>query len=473
MTKGGAPPGVPIGNFLSLGGGEVAARVIAFFATALLARRLGAEGFGVLGFAAALTSYLIIAVSVGLQDLAAREVARRRGDAPRIAAGVVRVRLWLGLAGIALVAGVAALLPKPPAVRAVVALSALSLLPMALNTSWAYKALERTRRVSVGLLLGQLVFAAGVLLLVQYPSDLLRVPVLQAIGELAAALLLLPLLRGAWRSGTLADGIATLRGAGTITASRLLRAIIVTSDVVLLSFLTDDRQVGLYSAAYRICFLLTAIAVSAHVVFLPALTRAQSNDALAGEVLGRSLWLSWAVSLPFVVGGAMVAPDVLALLFGPEYRAGGDAFRLLLAGTGLLFLHGTLHNAFLVRNQLRLQLLIVGSAAAINLGLNLLLIPGYGIRGAALSTLIAEGVILAAGAWAVGRWGWRPGLRPLLRPLLAAAGMAGVLAILPGTVPVAARIAAGALAYATTLVLIGGLPPETSRLLRLAPREAP
>lgn len=473
MTAGGAPAGVPIANFLSLGAGDVAARVVAFFATALLARRLGAEGFGILGFATALTSYLIIAVSMGLQDLAAREVARRPDDAPRIAAGVIRVRLWLGLAGFALVGGLAALLPKPPIVRAAVALSALALLPLALNTAWAYKALERTRRVGAGLLLSQLVLAAGVLFLVHRPSDLLRVPVLQAVGELAAALLLLPLLRGAWRSGSLHDGLATLRGAGTITASRLLRAIIVTSDVVLLSFLTDDRQVGLYSAAYRVCFLLTAIAVSAHVVFLPGLTRAQANAAEAGEVLARSLWLSWAISLPFVVGGAMVAPDLLALLFGPEYRAGGDAFRLLLVSTGLLFLHGTLHNVLLVRDKLRLQMLIFGSAAAVNLGLNFLLIPVYGVSGAALSTLIAEGVILAAGAWFVGQLGWRPGLRPLVRPLMATVGMGGVLAILPGSVPVAARIAVGGLAYAIALVIVGGLPPEASRLLGLAPREAP
>jgi O-antigen/teichoic acid export membrane protein len=462
-SPGGTPPDIPIGNFLSLVAGEVGARSIAFFAAAVLARRLGAEAFGILGLATALTSYLILAVSTGLQDLAAREVARHPREAARIAAGVIRVRLCLGLAGCALLVAVAALLPKPAIVRAAVAVSALSLLPLALDTSWVYKALGRTRRVGAGLVLSQAVFVTGVLLLIRGPSDLLRVPVLQALGELTAALVLVPVVRGAWRSGSLRDGAATLRGAGTVTVNRLLRTIIVTSDVVLLSFLADDRQVGLYSAAYRICFLLTAIAVAAHVVFLPSLARFQANTAAAAVVLGRSVWLSWAVALPFVLGGVLISPDLLSLLFGSEYRAGGNALRLLLAAIGLLFLHGTMHNVFLVRNQLRLEMIILGSAAAVNLGLNFVFIPLYGVSGAALSTLIAEGMILVAEACVVVRWGIRPPLRPLCRPLIAAICMGAIMVLLPNTVPVEARIAIGGLSYVTALALTGGLPQEATR----------
>jgi len=465
VKAGAAPPGIPFGNFLTLGAGEVGSRGIAFFATAVLARRVGTEGFGILGLAFALTSYLLIVPGAGLQDLATREVARRPEDACRLAAGVLRFRLMLAFGLLGLSGILALLLPKPPIVRAVIALSAVSVLPLAVNAAWVYKALERTRRVAISLILAQLVYLTGVVFLVRSPGDLLRVPIVQAAGELVAAFLLLPIVWGGWRSGSLREGVATLRGGGTITLTRALRAVVLTADVVLLSFLANDRQVGLYSAAYRVCFLLTAIAASAHVVFLPALTRARADAPAASAVLGHSLWLSWTVALPLVVGGALVAPDLLALLFGREFRAGGDAFRLLLMSIGVLFLHGTLHNAFLARERLAVETAIIGAAAVVNVALNFLIIPGYGLSGAAFVMVITEGMILVGGTSAVMRWGWRPPLRVLVRPTIAAALMAGLLVALPDTLHVTVRILLGGLAYAAAFGLVGGLLPKARGLV--------
>ena len=81
------PAGVPLFNFFSLGAGEGAARGIAFFAMALLARRLGPDAFGVLGFATAVTSYFIIAANAGLQDVASRrspDAAKMLRESPRV-----------------------------------------------------------------------------------------------------------------------------------------------------------------------------------------------------------------------------------------------------------------------------------------------------------------------------------------------------------------------------------------------------
>ena len=132
----------------------------------------------------------------------------------------------------------------------------------------------------------------------------------------------------------------------------------------------------------------------------------------------------------------------------------------MLFSTGLLFLHGTLHNAYIVRDRLVLQVAIIAAAAAGNIFLNLLLIPAYGIVGSASATLIAEAMILAAGACVVLRWGWRPDLRPLVRPAIAAGAMAAVLLLIPVTGHVAARTALGGLAYVAALAFAGGLPPE-------------
>lgn len=458
------PARLPLSSFATLGSGELIARAIAFVATALLTRRLGANGFGELAFATAITTYLVLVPNAALQDLGSRAVARAVGDAPRLVASVTKVRLGFSVIAIAAVSLLALLLPWSPTIKALIALSGLALVPQALNAAWGYKALERTVPVGLALAAAQLVYLLAVLAFVHRSEDLLRVPVAQAAGELCAAAVLVSLVGQGWRRGSFREGVVILRGAGTVVANRLLRAVIVTADIVLLGLLASSAQVGMYSAGYRVCFLLTAIAASAHIVFQPALIRARDDPARASSVLTDALWMACAVGLPLVAGGIMVAPDLLALLFGEPYRPAHLAFRILLISTGLLFLHGTMHAAYLARHRLGLQTLVLGSAAAVNLGLNALLIGPLGIVGAAVATASAEFAILVGSAMILWHWHWRPDARVLAKPVLATTGMAVGLLLLPDGWHVMSRIGVGGLMYIGLLALLGGIPPQLSRL---------
>jgi len=451
----------PQRNFLALATGEVGSRVLGFAATALLARRVGADGFGILGFALAVTSYLIVP-GLSLQDVAAREVAKQPSAVARMASGVVRARVLLALLQIAVAYALVLLLPKPPATRAIVALSTIVLIPLSLNTSWAYKALERTTLVAQSLFLVQLVYLVGVALFVHTASDVGRVPVIQAAGEMAAALLLLPIARGGWVASSLREGLATLRGGALATISRYMRALTVTGDVVLVSILMSDRAVGLYSAAYRVCFLLTAIAVSAHVVFIAPLTRARDRLDEGNAVLGRSVRLAWLAVFPLVIGGMQVAPDLLAFMFGEEFREGATAFRLLLASIGVYALQGAVRNVFVVQDRMDTDARINGVAALLNIALNIVVIPRYGLTGAATVMVLTELLVLIATSVVLFQWGWRVPVIALRRPTVAVLPMCLALAVLPPSLHVAARIAMAGTVLLLTLWLLGELRLATS-----------
>lgn len=454
----------PLGNFVALGSGEILARVVAFLIAAMLTRRVGTEGFGELGFATAVTTYLLFVPMAATQDLAGRAIARDPGDAAAIVASTTRVRLVVGILGALAVTLLAYVIPTSATTKALIALSGLSVIPQALNAGWANKALERTSAVSAGLVAVQVVTAIGVYLFIGSVADIRRLPLLQAGGEVAAATIVSALLVRGWRSGSFRRGITLLRGADAILLNRMLRAVIVTADVVLLGLLLDNAQVGLYSAAYRVCFLLTAIAASAHVVFQPAILRAHDDPTSATRILTDALSMASSVGFPLVLGGIFVAPDLLALLFGEPFRAASHAFQLLLASVGLLFLHGPLQTAFLARHRLDVQTRIFGAAAALNLMLNAFLIAPLGIVGSALATVAAELLILACCLVVLWRWHWRPRLRVLIRPAVASLVMCVVLVLLPTTWHVLLRIVISGTIYATVLVMQGGL-PEPLRVL--------
>ena len=450
----------PLFNLVSLGSGEIVARAAGFVATAIVARRLGADAFGLLGFAAAAVGYFGVALTAGFSDIAASEVARRPSAARRLAADATVVRLSIAICGIGVLTVAALVLVGSPVTRTVLLLTSMSLVPLALDTTWAYRGLGRNHMSAIGLVTAQVVYLGGILLLVRDPTHLYRVPVVLFVGEMLAAGLLFALLFGTTISRpSLSSGLEILRRSGFSTIARLLRAVIVTFDVILLGILATSRDVGLYTAAYRICFLAATIAVATHAVFLPAITHAaEGGEVPISGVLRRSVSLTGTVMIPIVAGGVALAGPLLLLFFGPDYADGTRAFQLLLLSIGLLSLHGTTHNVFLALHRTKQEAGIFAGGAVLNIILNLVLIPRYGLAGAAISTVSAEMLIVLASAWALFALGVRPQLEGLIRPLFASTAMVALLLLLSGRASVPLLVTAGAALYAGILAVTGGLP---------------
>src|SRR5262249_42499207 len=179
----------------------------------------------------------------------------------------------------AALAAIAWSLHKPATVKLVVMLTGLSLVSLAFDTSWVYKGLERNRQAGLALVLGQVIYVAAIWLFVRGPADILRVPVAQFVGEAGAALsLTIPLFRrGAvwdWR-----EGWKIFRASWSLAIARLLRTLLFPFNVVMIGILLGEREVGLYTAPYRICLLFLSLAVTLQVSYLPAVTRAAAHGA--------------------------------------------------------------------------------------------------------------------------------------------------------------------------------------------------
>ena len=467
VNSGGPAPSVAsrdkiLGNVLSLSAGEVLSRIVAFAGTAYLTRQLGPAGFGMIGFAMALGSYFRLVATGGSDSMAAREVARRPCDAATIAASVILVRLMFALLAMGAMAIIAWLIDKSLATKLVIALSSLSFLSLAIDTSWAYKGLERNRPVAVSMVLGQTMFVILVLLFVSGRDDVVFVPVAQFVGEVIGATLLAGLiLRVGPVKWHFSEGLRVLRSSGNLLGTKILRTLIFNFDVLLLGFLLGEKHVGLYVAPYRFCFVLLAVAGAIHASYLPAFVRAASKgpDTLA-EITNRALAFSAAVGAPLVLGGIVVARPLLQTLFGPEYIDGTAAFRLLILSIGLIFLHGQLRNLLLVSDRTSTELRIVAAATAVNIALNFLLIPRWGIAGAAASTVVAEALILLSAALVIRAGGVRFRLGAIWRPALAAAVMAAALLGLRTGEKLALSVALGSVVYAAVLYLLRGIPED-------------
>ena len=449
-------------SYLSLGGGVILARIVAFVGTAYLTRTLGSYAFGIIGFATALTGFLSIGMRTAFEPVGAREVARDPAAAAPLAAGVAVFKSALIALALVILTVVAAFLDKPLEVKLVVLLSGLTLLPLVIDTRWVYRGLARNRWVGVSMVLAQAIYVVSLLVVVKDPGDVIWVLPALALGELVGVgYLAYPLMREWNKRVDLGRAWRVLRSSGYLISSGFLGALTKTIDVVLIALLLGEAQVGLYAASYRICFLVVGLAVALHAAYLPRLARAAIEGVEATTALVQRAFKSAAsLAIPIVVGGWILATPLLENFFGEPFAVAHNAFRLLLLAMGVLFLHGVLLQVLVVFDRTRPELLIRAAAAGLNLVLNLLWIPRFGIEGAAMATALAEILVLVLRLVVGHRLGIRVGGGFLIKPLLAAALMAAIMIGIDSVVPWWVTFGVGGLSYVLFLGALGGMPRD-------------
>ena len=459
MTR--TPASMVARNFLALGTGEASARVIAFIATVYVARALGSTSFGIVAFSAAVLLYLARIVDGGLDlGVGIQLVASKRSRIERLGFTLLACRTVLAVVtSLALLAVGTLLLPQPDG--GVLSAFGLLLLPLALNTRWIHLGLERARFVAIARVLGELAMVALVVAFVRGPNDLVVVPLAQFAGDaLAAALLAGLLFRWGHRPTLVFRWRALrpiLRRAIPLIFSSLLGLIVYNSDLVFLRVFRDSSAVGLYVAAYALIAFLGNLAASYGMSLLPTLSRlpARSEDRLALYRTAMAQLL--AVALPITVGGYLLAPDIIHVVFGEEYGPAAVPLQILIWTVSIMA----------VREVARVGLLACGRedrilgmnlwATIVNLLSNVILIPLFGMVGAAAATLGTDGVRLAIAQLFASREGLKPsGVRRYWRPVVATVAMAAALVNLD-FLQLWLAVLAGAAIYLLALMLTGGV----------------
>lgn len=192
-----------------------------------------------------------------------------------------------------------------------------------------------------------------------------------------------------------------------------------------------------------------------------------------GEVYQTAAKWALTVNLPIFLATVLFAVPILAL-FGAEFTAGATAL-VILAWANLANVGTGMGGIILdMAGYTRLKLVNSVVRLVLHLGLNLLLIPRWGILGAALTVLIAESLInLARLIEVFVLLKLLPYNRSFVKPLAAAAaaliGVAAAGSLLPGELNLASTALLGALLFAIYggVVLMLGLSPLERRMLSM------
>ena len=246
-----------------------------------------------------------------------------------------------------------------------------------------------------------------------------------------------------------------------LSLSFVLLDVIFTSDRLLLSFLAGYSEAGQYAVAYNlphqiIMMLTSSLNLAAYPVVIRALEH--EGQQQAEEKLQQYFLLLMGVAVPAIFGLIGISKAFIPLLIGPEFVS--SSLRML-PWIGLAVLE---HCVYMFYVSLSFQLgkrtgdavKVVAVAASINLILNMILIPQFGMMGAISGSILSYLICLIYG-YVLGRSGFNlmiPWLE-LSKVLLASVVMLVMMEQIPdrgGVLSVVIRMLVGIMVY-TLMVL--------------------
>jgi O-antigen/teichoic acid export membrane protein len=449
--------------------GGLVSRVLAVFLLPLYTRYLDREDLGAVGLVVALTAVLVTILRLGISSAFFRFYFDSKDRAHRLL--VVRTSFWFTMASAT--AGLAAgvLLAEP--VADLLGLGDANLVRAGFVAIWAQMnyeqltALFRAEERSTAFVLASLAniavtIGATILLVVVWEQGALGVVVGNFTGTLAVYLVLLAVNREQLGLQFSRPLLREMNRFGIPLVPAALALIAVNfSDRFFLVHLADLEEVGLYEIGVRIASAMVLLLTAFRMAW-PAFAYSIEDDAEAKRTYAFVLTYLVVVASWLALGLGLLAPWLVRVLATPEFYEGSRVVAPLAFG-------GMAYAAYIVMaigvgraKRTQFNWVITGAAAVLNVVLNLILIPPYGMIGAAVATVAAYVLMFAAMTWYAQRvfptpYQWR-------RVATAVAAAVGLLLAGKAAGGLAVAVALS-LAYPLVLLPLGFyLPAERQRL---------
>ena len=187
----------------------------------------------------------------------------------------------------------------------------------------------------------------------------------------------------------------------------ILSTIYFRIDSILISLIKDQSEVGIYAIALRVLEAFQVVPLYFMNSVLPVLTRAMKESVeKAKTIISYSFDFLTALSVPLLVGAYILAYPIIFIVSNPGFLSRiGDGFygsdialKYLMFALVFQFI-GTLFSFVLLSLNKQSKILYINLGCVIfKIVMDLIFIPKFGFRGAAITSIVAEFLVMAVGA---------------------------------------------------------------------------
>lgn len=437
-----------VGGFLSIFGSRVATFLVMLVSTPFVVRALGPAGYGNYQYLLSLFTLLMIFVSSGVSEGVQKFISERdRGDdwQSNVVGFYLKVATALAVGGAAVfgVAGLTGIGGVPP-----------WHFFMLVVLVFAAQYRELARRIIMGLgyeeyseplMVLNGVLQPGIALALLYGLDWGADPALGVAAMLVGYIVggVVVTVVGGWFIRKQVSVRAVLSRTPAAVPKRELLSfnlltivliLLLTSlykvDVILIKTLLGPEKTGYYSAALALAEYLWFVPMSLQALFIHSTSSLWSEGKVEtiNRLTSRTTRYVLLLTLVMSIGIAALADRFIPLYYGEDFVRATRPLLVLLPGALAFAVARPVFSTGQGSGNIRPLIAGTGAAALINLVLNVLLIPRFGLIGAAFSTSVGYASMLVFHVWSARRIGFDP-IQDLRIARVAAAGVVAAVPI--------------------------------------------
>ncbi len=376
---------------------QIVTYVLGFFITIYTARYLGVGNFGILSLALSITGIFVMFTDLGLGTLIVREIARDKSVADRYISNIALMKILLSILTLGMIVLTVKILGYNDAVKNVIYIITFSIMIGTFTGFLAaiFQANEKMVHILISNILTSVAMLVGTFIGIYYKLDLNFFAALYIIANtLIFAYIFIIYIRtfslpkieidlSLWKP--------TLKEAWPFGITSLSAMLYTYIDSIMLSVMQGTEAVGLYSAAYRIMLIMLFIPNAVNLAIFPVMSQyyTSSKDSLK-MVHERYFKYMILLGIPIGAGTTILADKIILMIFGQGFTQSIIVLQILIWTIVLTFAGASFVQLLQSTNKQLIITKISGICVAVNIVINLILIPKYSYIGASFATLITE-----------------------------------------------------------------------------------
>ena len=366
-----------------------------------VSRVLGAGNLGRFGFSDSIVQTLITISMLGIPTYAVREGAMVRNNQKKIDAfcsEVFTINFLSAVLSYLILIIMVFTIDRIRVEQVLIMILSVNIMSRCLGRDWLNSVYEEYLFITIRYIVIHIISLLLIFLFVKTENDLLTYVIIMAFSNFAGYMIniyytarMVP-----YRLNFSKELLKHIKPLLILFCSSIASTVYINSDITILGFMKSNSDVGLYTMTSKIYSIMKNILNAIIMVTIPRLSYylgKWTDDSWKkyNDLLNQILNTLLLILLPAITGLFCLSSDALQLIGGVEFVSGVVSLRILcvaliFAVFGCFYAHAVL----IVNRQDQIFFKATVISAIVNIVLNLILIPLWGINGASLTTVLSE-----------------------------------------------------------------------------------
>jgi len=387
--------------------GRILGGLVAVVSIGFITRSLGAEGFGRYSTVIAYLSTFQILADLGLYSLLTKEISQNPEKEKELVGYFFTLRMLFAAGFLFIAIMLVAFFPYPREIKLGIVFTSAAFLFLSLSQIFLgiFQKYLQVYKAAIAEVFGRVIQLGFVWYFFKNNGALYQYLTALIAGSFVIFLINLVYARKLIRfklSISIEAWKKILKTTLPIAVSLVFTLLYFKVDTILISILKTQKDVGIYSAAYKVLETIIFFPAAFIGLMLPVLSKyAQDDKKRLSKLLSKLTDITTVITLPIVAGGILVASSFVFFIGGTEFLISKTTLQILFVAVGIIF-YGTLFGSTIIAMGLQKKAVKVYFwGFAFNFVANLIFIPRYSYIGAAWTTVVTEFLVTLWLIWIV------------------------------------------------------------------------